>query len=629
LIAPSTPGICLLGHTARLAFRALRQTGLALSLGLTALAAYQGIREAMADPPSGRTGSSSHLDASGPREVVYCHGCENEWYKEQFGLKCPRCEGEATEIVSSSTQWQRGERQLEMASDIRLQVTDDNDPRERASSPEPEEDLHPLHDHIHDNNLWLDDDDVPDPDEDDVEEYITHGLGGRTTFVSSTFTTRGRRGPPGNPRNRHPPIDPDDPANLIRDFHSMVSHLMGPNHRQGRAGRSGPETLFPRGEPEPFRRTQFGGRMAGVGLDGPHIVGHRITWTTGGRQPRGDPEAQDIAADDFATYASPASPASPVSPRSASGPSFLVISIRARPDQLASILGGLFNAMGPLGQTQHPDGEPNGQRGNMPLSLQGIFASLLNPANAVAGDAVYSQEALDRIISTLMEQHPQSNAPGPASQEAIASLPKKKLDEKMLGPELKAECSVCMDDVTVGVEVVVLPCTHWFHEACATAWLNEHNTCPICRTGIGGEQPSPPPQRARQNSPPPIIPIISEDIRSRRTSYRRHSANEARLNAIRDRGRLSPPAESSTRRLHMVGDPTRSRNRTPSPPLMPGGYGSHFRRRDSEISENQRESRRNTSGSDRSHRSSNSGNTGESGGSNGPMAWFRRFRRQE
>jgi E3 ubiquitin-protein ligase RNF115/126 len=577
----------------------------------------------MADPPPGRTGSSSHLDASGPREVVYCHQCDNEWYKEQFGLKCPRCEGEATEIVSPSTQMQRGERRSGMASDFTLQVTADNDPRGRESTPEPLEDLDPLHDP----DPWLDDY-VPDPDEGDVEEFITHSPGGRTTFFSQTYTSRGTRAPPGNPRNRRPPIDPDDPTNVIREIHNMVGHLMGSNLRQGRAGRSGPEALFPRGEPEPLRRTHFGGRMAGGGMDGPHIVGHRFTWTTSGRQPRGDPEAQDIGAEDIASYASP------VSPRPASGPSFLVISIRARPDQLASLLGGFFNAMGPLGQMQHPDGEPNGPRGNMPLGLQGLFASLLNPANAVAGDAVYSQEALDTIISTLMEQHPQSNAPGPASQEAIASLPKKNLDEKMLGPELKAECSVCMDDVTVGDEVVVLPCTHWFHEACATAWLNEHNTCPICRTGIGGEQPPPLPQPASENSLPAVLPIIGDDFRPRRTPYRRSSANEARLNAIRDRGRLPPTAESSTRRYQLVGDPTRPRNRTPSPPSMSGGYGSYYRRRDSEISENQRESRRNTSGSDRSQRSSNSGNTGESGGSGGsggPMSWlrFRRFRRQE
>ena len=88
-----------------LAFRALRNTGLALSLGLTAIAAYQGLREAMADQnhPMSRTGTgpaTRHLDATGAREVVYCHQCDNEWHRDEHGLTCPRCEGEITEIVS-------------------------------------------------------------------------------------------------------------------------------------------------------------------------------------------------------------------------------------------------------------------------------------------------------------------------------------------------------------------------------------------------------------------------------------------------------------------------------------------------------------------------------------------------
>jgi hypothetical protein len=43
-----------------------------------------------------------HLDAPGPREVVYCHACDNEWYRDEHGLICPRCDSDATEIVSSS-----------------------------------------------------------------------------------------------------------------------------------------------------------------------------------------------------------------------------------------------------------------------------------------------------------------------------------------------------------------------------------------------------------------------------------------------------------------------------------------------------------------------------------------------
>lgn len=103
------------------------------------------------------------------------------------------------------------------------------------------------------------------------------------------------------------------------------------------------------------------------------------------------------------------------------------------------------------------------------------------------GDAVYSQEELDRVISQLIDQNMNGNAPPPASQDAIRSLPKKNVDEEMLGNEGKAECSICMDPVELGTEVTVLPCKHWFHYNCIEMWLNQHNTCPHCRRPINGE----------------------------------------------------------------------------------------------------------------------------------------------
>lgn len=113
-----------------------------------------------------------------------------------------------------------------------------------------------------------------------------------------------------------------------------------------------------------------------------------------------------------------------------------------------------------------------------------LFNGLLNPANAMGGDAVYSQEAFDRVMSQLMEQHTSGSAPGPASAAAIAALPRRPVDAATLGDSGAAECSICMDAVTLGETVLALPCRHWFHPACAEAWLREHDTCPICRTGI-------------------------------------------------------------------------------------------------------------------------------------------------
>lgn len=133
-----------------------------------------------------------------------------------------------------------------------------------------------------------------------------------------------------------------------------------------------------------------------------------------------------------------------------------------------------------------------------------LFSSLgmVGPGGQM-GDFVYSQEGLDRIVSQLMEQTASSNAPPPAPQTDIDNLPRKKVDEEMLGAEHTAECSICMDEVNIGEEVTVLPCKHWFHHQCVSAWLGEHDTCPHCRKSISkpSEQSHNPPPSEPQTSP--------------------------------------------------------------------------------------------------------------------------------
>ncbi len=134
----------------------------------------------------------------------------------------------------------------------------------------------------------------------------------------------------------------------------------------------------------------------------------------------------------------------------------------------------------------HPGNVENPRHGGPPVQhpFAALFAPFLNPANAASGDAVYTQEALDRVISQLMEQHSSGNAPGPASAAAIAALPRKKMDSSMLDDSGTAQCSVCMEEVPLDQEVTVLPCSHWFHHECIAMWLKEHDTCPHCRSGI-------------------------------------------------------------------------------------------------------------------------------------------------
>ena len=44
------------------------------------------------------------------------------------------------------------------------------------------------------------------------------------------------------------------------------------------------------------------------------------------------------------------------------------------------------------------------------------------------------------------------------------------------------DCVICTDSFDVGQTVIQLPvCGHVFHDACASRWLERHNTCPYCR----------------------------------------------------------------------------------------------------------------------------------------------------
>ena len=174
---------------------------------------------------------------------------------------------------------------------------------------------------------------------------------------------------------------------------------------------------------------------------------------------------------------------------------------------LHQLMGGFTGTMVVNGN--NVDGTPS------PLHF---LSQILSPANSHHGDAVYTQEALDRVITQLMEQHNTSSAPGPASAAAIAALPKAKVDKSMLGSDGKAECSVCMDNVDIGDEITMLPCKHWFHGECVGAWLKEHDTCPHCRQSItpkDGDSPRTPEQTPRRLQNPWNMPPMPPGSGSR------------------------------------------------------------------------------------------------------------------
>ena len=264
--------------------------------------------------------------------------------------------------------------------------------------------------------------------------------------------------------------------------------------------------------------------------------------------------------------------------------------------------------------------EQRGQPSPMGANLPAFIAQMLG--NGTHGDAVFSDEALDRIITQMMEQTNTNSAPGPASAAAIAALPKKDADKAMMGQDGKAECSVCMDAVEIGDEVTVLPCNHWFHGECVGAWLKEHDTCPHCRQGI---MPKDGPREADAPRSPGQAP--------------RHNLNPFMTTNNPNANPGTPPSPGS--------GPNGINNQPPIPgafiqpgmqqPYVPGGYpgypeptnfvrplGHHQVPYSQPSSPQQQQRHRRRSAN--SQRSSNGGEGSSGGGGQGVTGWFRSLR---
>jgi len=161
------------------------------------------------------------------------------------------------------------------------------------------------------------------------------------------------------------------------------------------------------------------------------------------------------------------------------------------PDR-AGITGPMMaNYLMALLRSQRPGGmRMGGGVGGDPfaeLLFGGLGAHESEGGNGRWGDYVFNQEALDEIITQLMEN---SNAgrPVPATDEIIGNLPREILE--VGSPRLQQDCAVCKDQFKLETDdpdeqvVVTLPCTHPFHEGCILPWIKSSGTCPVCRYAL-------------------------------------------------------------------------------------------------------------------------------------------------
>jgi E3 ubiquitin-protein ligase RNF115/126 len=110
-----------------------------------------------------------------------------------------------------------------------------------------------------------------------------------------------------------------------------------------------------------------------------------------------------------------------------------------------------------------------------------------NLENGRMGDYVFNQEALDQVITQIME-HSNAHRPVPATEEIIGKLPREVLMEA--SKTLEQDCAVCKEQFILGTEdpdeqiVITLPCKHPFHMPCILPWLKSSGTCPVCRHAL-------------------------------------------------------------------------------------------------------------------------------------------------
>lgn len=238
------------------------------------------------------------------------------------------------------------------------------------------------------------------------------------------------------------------------------------------------------------------------------------------------------------------------------------------PPEMRTFLRGVFaDLFGPAvgGDVEVGEGVTR-QSQQQPLS--GLFSALFGEGGGFGGegadsgrmgDYVFAQQALDDIITQMMEQTQGGSAPPPASEDAIASMRRfKASDAEAAKLARNRECPTCFDDILPltanstpsGLQrssvvatsddvldafkpdtntpargssdfnhdgdgspdvapadeeapsdvLLLLPCKHTGHEDCIVPWLKRNGTCPICREPVESRRVPEQQQQQQQQS---------------------------------------------------------------------------------------------------------------------------------
>lgn len=107
-------------------------------------------------------------------------------------------------------------------------------------------------------------------------------------------------------------------------------------------------------------------------------------------------------------------------------------------------------------------------------------------AHTVARTFFFSQQQTAAWETQLARAR--AAAPRGMTPEAIAALPMRKLTTSTEGEM----CSICLSEFTLGEHARELPCHHVFHSACVDEWLQNKNSCPLCKQQVDSSVATPP-----------------------------------------------------------------------------------------------------------------------------------------
>lgn len=157
-----------------------------------------------------------------------------------------------------------------------------------------------------------------------------------------------------------------------------------------------------------------------------------------------------------------------------------------RPTVLPNIFGG--NPADLFGEVPYqPEPQPQHQHAGPQHIIFGI-----NPFDLVfmplAGNHIFFNAGgadYERLIEEFLRNDPNSYGAAPAPQDKISSLREFAYES---GVCKNVDCTVCQEDYQKCDKLVSLPCGHNYHKDCVTEWLTRHDSCPVCRKSISGEQ---------------------------------------------------------------------------------------------------------------------------------------------